>query len=189
MPLRPPERLQLRLLARLDDDGAVGRVGVETSDVAGLQLEPRVAGDLDCLDLEGLQAAALQDAEHPRDGNPRPSPPISACGPFAGGCRKAGRPPSPRGTGPATARPSDSTCRWPSSSATERGRRRGGGSWSPQGRALRIEWGSVLILSRRSRPSSLKKFCVLLPLPFQSRYRRKTARHSPGVVESFPTGK
>ena len=42
--LRPPQRLDLRLLVHRDDHRMVGRVGAEADDVADLQLEPRVSG-------------------------------------------------------------------------------------------------------------------------------------------------
>ena len=59
----------------------VGRVDVEADDVADLQLEPRVARDLECPDPVGLEAMALQDAEYRRDGDPhflrqRPQRPV-----------------------------------------------------------------------------------------------------------------
>ena len=80
--LRPSKRLDLRLLVHRDDDGVVGRVDVKADDVADLQLEPRVAGDLECLDPVGLQAVAVQDAEYRRDGDPqslrqRPQRPVT----------------------------------------------------------------------------------------------------------------
>ena len=60
----PPRHLDLRLLARQDGDGA------GADDVADLQLEFRVARDLECLDPAVFQAAALQDAERRRDRGP-----------------------------------------------------------------------------------------------------------------------
>ncbi len=65
--LRPSQCLDLCLLVHRDDDSVVGRVDVEADDVADLQLEPRVAGDLECLDPVGFQAVVLQDAEARRD--------------------------------------------------------------------------------------------------------------------------
>jgi len=53
--LPPSQCPDLCLLVRRDDDSVVGRVDVEADDVADLQLEPRVAGDLECLDPEGLR--------------------------------------------------------------------------------------------------------------------------------------
>ena len=80
--LRPSQRLDLCLLVHRDDHSVVGRVDVEADDVADLQLEPRVAGDLECLHPVGLEAMALQDAEHGRDGDPhfrrqRPQRPVT----------------------------------------------------------------------------------------------------------------
>ncbi len=65
--LRPSQRLDLCLLVHRDDHSVVGRVNVEADDVTDLQLEPRVTGDLECLDPVGFQAMALQDAESPGD--------------------------------------------------------------------------------------------------------------------------
>ena len=81
--LRPPERLDPCLLVHRDDDSVVGRVDVEADDIADLQFELRVAGDLERLDPVGFQTVALQDAEHRRDRDPqllrqRPQRPVTA---------------------------------------------------------------------------------------------------------------
>ena len=79
--LRPPQRLDLRFLFHRDDDSMVGRVNVEANDVLDLQLEPRVAGDIECPDPVGFQSVVLQDVEYVETAPPflcqRPQRPVT----------------------------------------------------------------------------------------------------------------
>ena len=197
-PLRPPERLILRLLVHRDDDGVVGRIDVEADDVADFHFEPRVAGDLERLDLVGLQAVALQNAEHRRDGDvqllrQRSQRPVAGvlrrrrhreldqlphfllryrlAAPFPGDVAKQAADALQEEAVP----PHRQTVGFDMPVAPvvcDRVRP------SPRRRtivALRtclgIEWGSILILSRRARSSPPETICVLLlfaipvPLP------------------------
>ena len=191
----------------------VGRAGVEADDVADFQLERRVAGDLECLDLVGFQAVVLQDAEHRRDGDPhlfrqRPQRPVTCVRrrhreldqftDLVPGYRLAA--PSP---GDVVKQAADTLRKKAVPPALDRRLRHAGGPHRlRQGEAvaegrmivalwtcLRIGCGSVLISSRSLRTSLLREIRVLLLFAIAVLLPLKTARLSPGAFESYPTGK
>ena len=60
-PPRASQSLYLRLLVHREHYGVVGRVDIQAHDIADLELEPRVPGDLERLHLMRLEAVAAQN--------------------------------------------------------------------------------------------------------------------------------